>query len=159
MPGQFNPDKNLFSVAPVGPIVVIGRSISLRGGLSREYAMNLATWLLISCNATPKEIRDGVVDAMTPTVKTGKGQGTMPLPERTVPLPAPPKAKEGKASDVSAEVAGQVTPFIGTIDSEEAASLQEAVKATVTSPVTGLKIPVINPEDVASAWGGGDNGR
>ena len=155
MPGQFNPDKNLFSVAPVGNIVIIGRAVSLRGGITREYALNLATWLLISAKVSPAELRASIQDAMTGTPNAGTTRKTMPAQGRTVPQPPPPPAPPAKASDVPAEVAGQVAPFIGEIDPEEAAALAEAKPTeTTVNPKTDTKIPVVNPDDVANAWGG-----
>lgn len=166
MPGhQFNPDKNLFSVAPVGQIVIIGRSITLRGGLSREHALNLATWLLISANATPEEVKAGIQDAMTPNAVNLTGRRVVGLvPQRTVPQPPPPQAP--KAQEVAPEVAGQVAPFIGEIDPEEAEGIEAA-----TTPQTGPKAPpaaaagpvlpkvrTVDPDALANAWGGPTNG-
>lgn len=159
MPGQFNPDKNLFSVAPVGHIVIIGRSISLRGGLSREHALNLATWLLISTGATPEEVKASIQDAMTGTPYSGKTHKTVTGAQRTVPQPAPPKAPPAQTSDVPPEVSGQVTPFIGDIDREEAEAIQAATKPPTVPTVGALpKVKPIDPNDVANAWGGPDNG-
>lgn len=166
MPGQFNPDKNLFSVAPVGQIVIIGRSTSLRGGLTREYALNLATWLLIAANATPEEVKAGIQDAMTPNALNLTGRRVVGLPTaRTVPQPPPPQAPK-QAAEVPPEVAGQVTPFIGQIDPEEADGIAAALP-----PQTGPKAPpaspgapavptvrTVDPNALASAWGGPANG-
>ena len=165
MPGQFNPDKNLFSVAPVGQIVIIGRSMVLRGGLSREHAMNLATWLLIASNATPEEVQAGIQDAMTPNAVNLTGRRVVGLPTaRTVKQPPQPQAPKPVA--VAPEVAGQFTPFIGEIDPEEAEGIQAA-----TTPQTGPKAPavasgapvvpkvaVVDPDKLANAWGGPANG-
>lgn len=161
MPGQLNPDKNLFSVAPVGQIVIIGRSVALRGGLSREYALNLATWLLIAANAKPEEIKASIADAMTPTKVNLTGRRVVGLPTaRTVPQPPPPKAPAVPA-EVPAEVAGQVTPFIGEIDAEEGEAIQAATtpqtgpKAPTAQAATsgGPKIAVVDTDSLASAWG------
>lgn len=157
MPGQFNPDKNLFSVAPVGQIIIIGRSTSLRGGLSREYALNLATWLLISAGATPEEVRAGIQDAMTgKPADVGKSHKALVGAQRTIPQAPPPKALAAEPAEVSPMVAGQVAPFIGDVDKEEAEGIKAALPEMPTVPVVAgqLKIPVINPDDVASAWGG-----
>src|SRR5512137_1626594 len=164
MPGQFNPDKNLFSVAPVGQIVIIGRSMVLRGGLSREHAMNLATWLLIAANATPEEVKAGIQDAMTPNAVYLMGRRVTGLPARTVPQPPPPQTPR-QPQPVAPEVAGQVAPFIGEIDPEEAEGIQAA-----TTPQTGAKAPaaapgapvvpkvaVVDPGKLANAWGGPAN--
>lgn len=155
MPGQFNPDKNLFSVAPVGQIVIIGRAVSLRGGLTREYALNLATWLLISAKVSPAELKASIQDAMTGNAMTGTTRRVMPAQPRTVPQPPPPPAPPAKASDVPAEVAGQVAPFIGTLDEEEAGAIVEAIKpaAPTVTTLKDPKIPVVDPNDVAEAWG------
>lgn len=156
MPGQFNPDKNLFSVAPVGQIIIIGRAISLRGGLSREYALNLATWLLISTGATPEEVKAGIQDAMTgKPADVGKAHKALVGAQRTVPQAPPPKALAAQPSEVSSLVAGQVAPFIGDVDPEEADGIKAALPEMPTVPTVGdkPKIPVIDPNDVANAWG------
>lgn len=166
MPGQFNPDKNLFSVAPVGGIVIIGRSMVLRGGLTRELALNLATWLLISANATPEEVKANIQDAMTPNARNLTGRRVVGLPTaRTVPQPPPPQAPK-QPEPVAPEVAGQVAPFIGEIDPEEAEGIQAALtpqtgpKAPVVeSAAPGMpKIAVVDPGKLADAWGGPANG-
>lgn len=163
MPGQFNPDKNLFSVAPVGQIVIIGRSVALRGGLSREYALNLATWLLIAANATPEEVKQGIQDAMisTPTPKSRPVVGLATV--RTVPTLPPPRAE--KPEEVSPEVAGQVTPFIGQIDPEEAEGIKTALnqqtgaKMSAPASLATSKIATIDVDSFANAWTeGGSNG-
>lgn len=166
MPGQFNPDKNLFSVAPVGGIVIIGRSMVLRGGLTRELALNLATWLLISANATPEEVKAGIQDAMTPNAVNLTGRRVVGLPTaRTVPQPPPPQAPKQPAP-VAPEVAGQVAPFMGQIDAEEAEGIATALNAQQTGPkapaaasAPGMpKIAVVDPTNLADAWGGPANG-
>jgi len=62
-----NPDMNLFSVAPIGHIIMIGRANALKGGLSREYAINLLTWLTIATGANPEEICEEIAKACTET--------------------------------------------------------------------------------------------
>lgn len=168
MPGQFNPDKNLFSVAPVGGIVIIGRSMVLRGGLTRELALNLATWLLISANASPEEVKAGIQDAMTPNKLNLTGRRVVGLPTaRTVPQPPPPRTPS-KPAEVAPEVSGQVTPFMGEIDPEEAEGIAAAL--TPTTPQTGARVPAptanvpvlpkiatVDPDKLADAWGGPAN--
>jgi hypothetical protein len=168
MPGQLNPDKNLFSVAPVGSVVIIGRSMVLRGGLTREHALNLATWLLISANATPAEVKANIADAMTETpnlLRNLKTNLKTVTNARTVPQPAPPKAPPALASEVDPEVSGQVTPFIGTIDAEEAESIQAALvqpgrpdKAPQQAPAASLlAVKTVDPVALGAAWGKEDD--
>jgi hypothetical protein len=160
MPGQLNPDKNLFSVAPVGSIVIIGRSMGLRGGLTREHALNLATWLLISANATPAEVKASIADAMTGTPNLLRNLKTV-TNGRTVPQPPPPKAPPALASEVAPEVSGQVTPFIGTIDAEEAEGIQAALvqpgrpdKAPQQAPAESLlAVKTVDLVALGAAWG------
>ena len=164
MPGQFNPDKNLFSVAPVGGIIIVGHSMALRGGLTRERALNLATWLLIATNATPKDIKDGIADAMTPTVTTKPVVGGRPpvAPEILAKIAAnlekkyggeTPDAQPQAAPQVAPEVESAVAPFIGSVDAEEAASIASALpSAAPTNPATPTTQPV-SPDNMANAWG------
>ena len=163
MPGQLNPDKNLFSVAPVGSIVIIGRSMVLRGGLTREHALNLATWLLIAANATPEDVKAGIQDAMTGTANLLTQRKTV-TSARTVPQPPPPRAPKAEASEVAPEVAGQVTPFIGTIDPEEAEGIQAALqaarptKAPQQAPAATLPpVKTIDAAALGAAWGKDDS--
>lgn len=155
MPGQFNPDKNLFSVAPVGGIIIVGHSMALRGGLTRERALNLATWLLIATNATPKDIKEGIAEAMTPTGTAKPVGGRAPVPKEILDKIA---AKLGKKLEDAATAEGapnplesQVAPFIGSVDAEEAASIADAVPSVSATPTTQAVIP----DDVAKAWGQG----
>lgn len=153
---QFNPDKNLFSVAPIGQIVIIGRAITLRGGMTREHALNLATWLIIASDSTPDQIAASIADAMVPTPSKGQGHPTMPMPGRTVPQAPPPRAVLNTASPVAPEVAGQVTPFIGTLDGEETEAIVSAVQSQGQKP--GPKVPVIDAEEFGAKWGGINHG-
>jgi hypothetical protein len=152
MPGQLNPDKNLFSVAPVGGIIIVGHSMALRGGLTRERALNLATWLLIATNATPKDIKEGIAEAMTPTgpTKVVPG-GRAPVSQEILDKIA---AKLGKKlNETAAEVENQVTPFIGTVDAEEATSLANAVPSAVPVNAPTPTTQAVSPDSVTSAWG------
>jgi hypothetical protein len=157
MPGQLNPDKNLYSVAPVGHIVIIGRSLSLRGGMSREQAINLLTWLIISTSATPEEIKAGLDDAMTGTVRPGQ-RNAVNVPKAV------------------ARVAAEVAPFVGTLDPDEVAAIDAAVQAQpVAQPVTPVQtrpivqpqaattakketVKTVDPDAIANTWKGGGNG-
>jgi hypothetical protein len=105
---SLNPDKNLYSVAPVGPNIIIGRQMCLKGGLDRKRAINLLAWLMIATKATGAEIRAELKDATTAT-----GQ-------------AP--AVEGPTNVVGISSATQeaVRPFIGSVDAEEQEALQNA---------------------------------
>lgn len=177
MPGQLNPDKNLFSVAPIGPIIIIGRHGALKGGITREYALNLLTWLVISTDATPEEIKASVQDAMTPG-PLQLGRKTMPLPQRTLPSPPPPPASKAPPQVVAPEVAGQVAPFIGSLDPEETQAILDAVPSSggslpeppspakpvlplpvprkthqiIHSEEQSVRVPVIDPAKVAGNW-------
>jgi hypothetical protein len=162
MPGQLNPDKNLFSVAPVGSIVIIGRSMVLRGGLTREHALNLATWLIIAANATPEEVKASIADSMTGTPNLLRQHKTV-TNARTVPQPPPPRAPVAQASEVAPEVSGQVTPFMGEIDPEEAEGIQAALqsarpaKAPAQAPAPSLPpIRTVDPVALGRAWGKDD---
>lgn len=107
---MLNPDNNLYSVAPVGNVVIIGRQVALKGGITRDNAINLLTWLILSTNATPEEISSAISAALKPTAQI-KPTVTV-LPKVQVPL------------------AGQnVAAFIGTVDAEEQAALDEVAAA------------------------------
>lgn len=152
---QFNPDKNLYSVAPVGQIVIIGRSMVLRGGMTREQALNLATWLIIAADATPDQVAASIAGSMVGSAPKGPGKAVMPLQPRTAPQPAPPRANPLEAQAVAPEVSGQVTPFIGTIDAEEAEAIDAAVvQVQSQGQKPGPKIPVIDAEEFGQKWGG-----
>lgn len=155
---HFNPDKNLYSVAPVGQIVIIGRSMVLRGGMTREQALNLATWLIIAADATPDQVAAGIADCMVDTLRKGAGKTVMPLPARTAPQPAPPLAKPQEAQAVAPEVSGQVTPFIGDLDAEEKEAVQAAVQVQSRGEKAGPKISVIDAEEFGAKWGGMNHG-
>lgn len=103
---MLNPDHNLFSVAPVGSIVVIGRQMTLRGGLTRERAINLITWLSIATNATREEIAAEMKLA-------GAGGGTISF----IVAPTAP-----------APTVQRVAEFVGTVDAEEATAIADGVK-------------------------------
>jgi hypothetical protein len=107
---MLNPDNNLYSVAPVGNVIVIGRQASLKGGLTRDSALNLLTWLILSTNAKPEEIAAGIAAAIKPTT---------PVKPTVTVLPK-----------IQVPVAGQnVAAFIGEIDPEEQAALDEVAQA------------------------------
>jgi hypothetical protein len=115
---MLNPDDNLYSVAPVGHIVIIGRQVALKGGITRDNAINLLTWLILSTNATPDEIRAAIVKANKPTPFTA-AISRFAAPTATVTPIVPQQVP----------VAGQsVAAFIGDVDTEEQAALDE-VKA------------------------------
>lgn len=140
-----NPDRNHFSVAPVGNSIIIGRAGLLKGGLSRENALNLIGWLVLATNAKPEDIKRVLADASKPTK-------------------APQAQPAAEASEVT-KVPPAVTAFIGSIDPEEKAALQEAAQqvnqpASVPSALgTNAKteIPKTTPVDeqaLTAAWGG-----
>lgn len=69
---QFDPQMNLYSVAPIGENVYIGRNAVLRGGLARKSALNLAVWLIVATGATPEEIRRLLASYTTDIMYEGK---------------------------------------------------------------------------------------
>lgn len=147
-----NPDRNIYSVAPVGSAIVIGRVMALKGGLDRERVVNLIAWLTIATGAKPSEIAAEIAKAQTEVPK--------PL---SVAMMEAPKVMSGPARlpefqpkqgaphiPMPSEVAGKVTPFIGKIDPEEQAAINAAVQEVgerlrETEP--------INPDKLAEAWG------
>lgn len=107
---MLNPDNNLYSVAPVGNVIVIGRQAALKGGITRDSALNLLTWLILSTNAKPEEIAAGIAAAIKPTT---------PVKPTVTVLPK-----------IQVPVAGQnVAAFIGEVDPEEQAALDEVAQA------------------------------
>jgi hypothetical protein len=164
---MLNPDKNLFSVAPVGQIVIIGRQAALKGGMTRDNAMNLLTWLILSCNATPEEIGARIKDASTPTIKPVPGvsgpivsrfaataqpaQPAQPVKPATLPQPTP-------QSQVS-----ELNKFIGDVDAEEQAALDDLKAACETAvkqnPLEPSQIQppgkpgIVDESALVSAWG------
>jgi len=131
-----NPDRNHYSVAPVGNNIIIARVALLKGGLSRENALNLIAWLVLATNANPDEIARVLLDASKPV-------GNQPAVEAPKVLVPP------------------VTAFIGSIDAEEQTALDEAnkpqpqtVPAVAASPKTGIpKASVVDVEALAATWG------
>jgi len=143
---QFNPDKNLFSVAPVGQLVIIGHKGGLKSGLPREQALNLAAWLLIASNASPGELQAAMDDARSsaPTVTTGPSSPSAPL-----------KGKE-ISPELAALIAGQMRPIIGDLDGEEKEAITAAVQVQ-SEPGAG-KIPVVDAQEFGAKWGGLNHG-
>jgi len=108
---NLNPDKNLYSVAPVGPTVIIGRIAAIKGGIERSRAINLLAWLMIATKATSAEIRAEIQAATLPDVPT-----------------AEPVAAPSNVVGISSAVQDEVRPFIGSIDPEEQEALEAAQK-------------------------------
>lgn len=132
-----NPDKNLYSVAPVGNVIIIGRQGTLKAGLTRENVLNLVTWLILSTDAKPEEIAAMMRDACMPTIPiVGKPQNPPAVEKQLSPPVVVPPA------------AGNVQAFIGDIDSEEAAALA-AVKPTVSV----VRTQPTDTETTIEAWG------
>lgn len=133
-----NPDKNLFSVAPVGTVVIIGRSGTLKAGLTRENALNLIAWLILSTDAKPVEIAAMLRDACTPTP---------PVVGKTQSLP-PPAVEKQLSPPVQVPPAGTVVKeFIGDIDDEEAAALAQI------KPVPSPKPEPARSDNTLEVWG------
>lgn len=110
---NLNPDKNLYSVAPVDSFVIIGRIAALKGRIERPKALNLLAWLMIATNATTEEIRAELKDAKTPCLRAPAVE-SVPAPSNVVAIPQ--------------SVQEAVKPFIGDLDSEEVEALQSAQK-------------------------------
>lgn len=116
-----NPDNNLYSVAPVGHVIVIGRQAALKGGITRDSAVNLLAWLILSTNAKPDEIGAAIAKAFKPTAPAAAPPAAIvsrfQVPANVAPSPPLP-------------VAGQnVAAFIGEVDPEEQQALDEVAKA------------------------------
>jgi hypothetical protein len=138
-----NPDRNHYSVAPVGNNIIIGRVALLKGGLSRENALNLVGWLVLATNAKPDDIARVLSEASTPI-----GKQILPSAVETPKVLVPP-----------------VASFIGSIDPEEQAAINEAAQAVnapqpQVPPTVGAgakttvpKSIVVDPEGLADAWG------
>lgn len=135
-----NPDRNHYSVAPVGNNIIIGRVALLKGGLSRENALNLIGWLVLATNAKPEDIKRVLSEASTPIGKQ------VPPAVETPKVLVPP-----------------VATFIGSIDAEEQAAINEAAQAVNQPQVppaveAGAKTAVpksitVDPEGLTEAWG------
>lgn len=137
---SLNPDRNLYSVAPVGNVIVIGRNMALRGGLTRENAINLIAWLAIATNAKPEEISAEIRSAST----------SIPKAEPKAAVARPPAAALHVANP--AEVASRkAEPFIESVDNEEVAAIAEAVKKAGES-LNGAETPVIDGDQLTKAW-------
>lgn len=146
---MLNPDKNLFSVAPVGHIVIIGRNGALKGGLSRKQAINLLAWLTISTGASPDEIAAEIEDANNLTVMSPAPR----LPKKEVPRPAIAATIRPGQPPVE-----NVQAFIGEIDSEEQAAIDAAMTGETKRTALAVdKAPKVEPVDIdklKKSWGG-----
>lgn len=172
-----NPNHNLFSVAPVGHIIVIGRAGSLKGGLERDRAMNLLGWLVIATGATPSEIRDVIkaahvqpapvpvapagvavqprVMAPPPIVRPTPGPGAQPVYAPPKPAPVTPTVAAPIAIGAplaSVPAAGGVVPFMGDVDAEEAAALAEALAKAGEALPDEAKTAPVDTDKLAAAW-------
>jgi hypothetical protein len=74
---EVNPSHNIFNVAPVGNVVVIGVKRALGGGIARDRAINLLAWLIIATKATPDEVAAEIAHAHEPTAEKSKGMTTV----------------------------------------------------------------------------------
>lgn len=155
---MLNPDRNLYSVAPVGGIVIIGRAVSLRTGLTRDNALNLIGWLCIASNAKPEEIAAVLKEAETPLTKPvvaaveAPKVSVPPMVEKGVLVPPVPPSRQpgGLAVNgrVGPEVEKTVEPFIGAVDAEEKAALDAVIAKVAATPVAA-----VDSEALARAWG------
>lgn len=142
-----NPDKNLYSVAPVGTTIIIGRIGVLKVGLNREGAINLLTWLILSTNAKPEEIAASIKDACTPNQITTTGKPLNPPPAAA--LPAVPSTGRPQSPPVATETGGNsVRAFIGDIDEEEAEAIKNARPSVP-------KTAELDSEGTVAAWTAG----
>jgi|SRR5919108_2932948 hypothetical protein len=150
-----NPDRNLYAVGDVGPNVIIANSAALKGGISRERALNLATWLIIATRATPEELRAELAKASTPVVR---GAAVAPTPQPPVSLPAPPTSVNGEAAAqtvLTPEIVETARATMGDLDANEKAAIEAAAREAMTSVGAG-KVNGIKPastEELASSWG------
>jgi hypothetical protein len=143
MPGQLNPNKNLFSVAPVGGVTIIGHSGGLKMGLTRDRALNLIAWLTIATNATPEEVKAEMDDARSDALPACR-----PAPQIIAQIhPSMPAAAPIRGKDIDPKLAAQIaaqmealnsakvpggvasdtSAFIGDLDPEEAAAIDAVV--------------------------------
>lgn len=138
MPGQLNPDKNLYSVAPVGAITIIGHSAGLKMGLTRDRALNLIAWLTIATGATQAEIQGEMDDA-----RSGAPSGSVGANAPQVIQQARPSMSNSVAGaplrgkDIDPELAAQIASqldalkktkeFVGEVDAEEGAAINAAL--------------------------------
>lgn len=106
---NLNPDKNLYSVAPVDSFVIVGRIAALKGRIERPKAINLLAWLMIATNATTEEIRAELRAAKQPSAQT------VPVIEAPSNVVAIPQSTQEA-----------VRPYIGDLDKEESEALQAA---------------------------------
>ena len=126
---MLNPDKNLYSVAPVGGNIIVGRFNTLKASMTRDQAMNLLTWLIISTKTNPKEIAEVMAEVCTPN---------MPSRPKPVVVPKPPEPVN----------LGEVETFIGNIDPEEQAALDAAIEEagkTLPSDIASIAPPGASP--------------
>lgn len=157
---MLNPDKNLYSVGPVGGVVIIARASALKGGMTRDKAMNLIAWLVVATGATPKEIAAELRAANMPTVPVAPTVAVAPVappvvaapvivapvavapvPGPATPLPIPPKVEEA------------VKPFIGDVDKEEAAALAAAVEAASKElNAAAMNGKAVDMNGIQAAW-------
>jgi len=157
---MLNPDDNLYSVAPVGNIVVVGRNVALKGGITRDNAINLLTWLILSTNATPDEIRTAIVKANRPTARFAPSAPPIAVvPRQAVPLAGQSvaafmgeiDAEEQAALDevkAACEVAATVTPAVETPPAAPPAPLPAPVRTAApipTTPARPLTVPIVAP--------------
>jgi hypothetical protein len=169
-----NPNHNLFSVAPVGNVVVIGRHMAVKT-LERPRAMNLLAWLVIATGAKPEEVAALIREANTapaapvvmsppPIMRPTPGPGaqparSLPAPAAAAPVPAtvpeaPPNAPG--SPPLRPDVAAAATPFVGTIDAEEKAALAEAAAALgaeLDAAERNGKTKAVDADALADAWG------
>lgn len=128
-----NPDNNLYSVAPVGHVIVIGRQAALKGGITRDSAVNLLAWLILSTNAKPDEIGAAIAKAFKPTAPAAAPPA--PIVSRFqnpgIVAQSPPLPNAGQ----------NVAAFIGEVDPEEQQALDEVAAACAAAEANPAAMP------------------
>lgn len=148
---MLNPDKNLYSVAPVGNAIIIGRQIALKGGITRDSALNLIAWLVIATNAKPEEIARGIQDANEPTIRGVSAISVAPVLSVAVPTDAQTTIVPTAPAVSGVEVPPVVAEFMGAVSEEEKKALSAALDSRQFE--AAMKVPVIDENVVAKAWG------
>jgi hypothetical protein len=108
-----NPNWNQYNVAPIGDIIVVGHARALKGGITREAAINLIAWLSIAANAGPEEIADEIDKAHTETPElihpttTARQVGNQPqVAVQTGTRPAPVRGNVVRGAPLGGGVVG-----------------------------------------------------
>jgi hypothetical protein len=166
-----DPSKNLYNVAPVGGIVVIGRSASLKTGLTHEQVLNLVAWLVLSGQVSRQELESELSRAVSPTfidpivdqvslMRDGESEaiGREVEASPAVPVEPPPSAQPAikrmfvtMAKDGTATVTTQQPPIAIGSGRSVTSPPNRQIPVTLTPP--------IDHDGLVRKWTGGkDNG-